>query len=172
MKANSSGGGGMAMMFGGHPGSQQAMDQMAKEMAKIKGTRILEVMSMGGDAPAQPGGAAPAAAPAQQQQGSVAGQVASDTATQTASSESSKLGTFGSALSNSALSAFHRKKATPPPAQPAAAPATPGTTPGTQHVTMMETTNSMTNFSEEPVPASAFQIPAGYKQVQSPMGAQ
>jgi hypothetical protein len=172
MKANSSGGGGMAMMFGGHPGSQQAMDQMAKEMAKIKGTRILEVMSMGGDAPAQPGGAAPAAAPAQQQQGSVAGQVATDTATQTASSESSKLGTFGSALSNSALSAFHRKKSTPPPAQPAAAPATPGATPGTQHVTMMETTNSMTNFSEEPVPASAFQIPAGYKQVQSPMGAQ
>jgi hypothetical protein len=30
----------------------------------------------------------------------------------------------------------------------------------------------MTNFSEEPVPVSAFQIPAGYKQVQSPMAAQ
>ncbi|MFZ0395405.1 MAG: hypothetical protein WAL73_16210, partial [Terracidiphilus sp.] len=38
----------MAQMFGGHPGSAQAMAEMAKEMAKIKGTRILEVTSMGG----------------------------------------------------------------------------------------------------------------------------
>ena len=163
---------GMAQMFGGHPGSADAMAQMAKEMAKIKGTRILEVMSMGGDAPAQPAGAAPAATPAQQQQGSVVGQVATDTATQTASSESSKLGTFGSALSGSVLSAFKKKKATPPPAAPAPATAsttTAGGSPATQRVTLMETTDSKTNFSQEPIPASAFQIPAGYKQVQSPM---
>jgi hypothetical protein len=169
MKAN--GNAGMAQMFGGHPGSSEALAQMSREMAKIKGTRVLEVTSMGGDAPAQPAGtaAAPAPAPAQPQ-GSVAGQVATDTATQTASSESSRLGAFGSALSNSALGAFHRKKATPPPPPPPPAPAAGATgATGTTKVTLMETTAQETNFSQEPVPLSVFQIPAGYKQVQSPM---
>lgn len=166
----------MGQMFGGHPGSAEAMAQMTKEMAKIKGTRILEVTSMGGDAPAQPAGAAPApaAAPAQPQ-GSVAGQIATDTATQTASAESSKLGVVGSALSSSVLNAFHKKKATPPPPAPAASaaaatPATPGGAPATQHVVLMEQTRQMTNFSQEAIPASAFQIPAGFKQIQSPKG--
>jgi hypothetical protein len=34
----------------------------------------------------------------------------------------------------------------------------------------MTTTTQKTNFSREPVPASAFLIPTGYKQVQSPNG--
>lgn len=173
----------MGQMFGGHPGSAQAMEQMGKEMAKIKGTRILEVTSMGGDAPAP--AASPAGAPAQAQaqpaqppqQGTVAGQVATNTATQTASGESGRLGIVGSSLTNSVIGAFHRKKQQPaqqpaaqqPQAQQQPAPAGAGAAPATQHVTLMEMTNSMSNFSEEPIPASAFQIPAGYKQVQTPM---
>jgi hypothetical protein len=159
----------MAQLLGGKPGASDAMAQMAKEMAKIKGTRVLEVTSMGGVGPAGSTTAAGPSTPPPTGQ-SVAGQVASCTASQTASGETSKasgkLGIFGTSLSNSALSAFHRKKATPPPA-PAPA-ATPGAT-GTQSVVLMATTTQKTNFSAESVPASAFQIPAGFKKVESPM---
>jgi hypothetical protein len=171
MQAN--GNAGMAMMLGGKPGASDAMAQMGKEMAKLHGTRVLEVTSMGGmgtgmAAPTTAAGAPPAPPPPSG--GSVVGQVATDTASQTASGESSKLGVFGSALSNSAFSAFRKKKAAPAPA-PAATPAS-ATTPaaGAQpaqpvNAVLMSTTTQKTNFSEEPIPFSVFQVPAGFKNV-------
>src|ERR1700677_43712 len=101
---------GMAQLFGGKPGSAEAMAQMGKEMAKLKGTRVMEVTSMGGAA-SGPGvtptqntaQTAPAPAPAAPSSGAVAGQVASDTAAQTAAGEASRMGVFGSALGSSAL---------------------------------------------------------------------
>jgi hypothetical protein len=169
-------------MFGGQPGSAEAMAQMGKELAKLQGTRVMEVTRMGGSGtgpgatqntattPAQP---APAAAPPPSG-GAVAGQIATDTAATTAAGEAGRLGIVGSALGSSALGAFHRKKAATPP--PAAAPATTATagTPaaaGTQTTagaTLMEMTVQKTNFSKEPVPTSVFQVPAGFKQVESP----
>ena len=53
---------GMAALFGGQPGSAEAMAQMGKETAKLKGTRVLEVTSMGGNGPAA-AQSDPAAAP-------------------------------------------------------------------------------------------------------------
>jgi hypothetical protein len=177
---------GMAQLFGGKPGSAEAMSQMQKEMAKLKGTRVMEVTRMGGSgsgpgaaqATTQAAPAAPAAATPANSAGSVAGQVATDTAAQTAAGEASRLGVFGSALGSSALGAFHKKKAaaaaTPPPAAtPAAtttATATPaaGATQTTQSAVLMETTMQKSNFSQETVPSSAFQIPAGFKRVESP----
>jgi hypothetical protein len=171
---------GMAQMFGGQPGSAEAMAQMGKELAKLQGTRVMEVTRMGGSGtgpgaaqntattPAQP---SPAAA-TPQSGGAVAGQVATDTAAQTAAGEASRMGVLGSALGSSALGAFHRKKA-PTPAPAAATPAnteTPGAT-GTQTTsgaTLMEMTVQKSNFSREPVPTSAFQVPAGFKKVESP----
>jgi hypothetical protein len=43
---------GLAQIFGSKPGTAEAMAQMQKEMAKLKGTRVMEVTRMGGDAPA------------------------------------------------------------------------------------------------------------------------
>src|SRR5277367_3351357 len=132
---------GMAQLFGGKPGSEEAMAQMAKEMAKLKGTRVLEVTRMGGSGTG-PGATqnstqntAPAAAPANSS-GAVAGQVATETAAQTAAGESSRLGVFGSALGSSALGAFHKKKAaTPPPADTSTTTTTTSTANGTQTTT-------------------------------------
>jgi hypothetical protein len=174
---------GMAQLFGGKPGSAEAMAQMQKEMAKLKGTRVMEVTRMGGSgsgpgaaqntaqaAPAAPAAATPASS-------SVAGQVATDTAAQTAAGEASRLGVFGSALGSSALGAFHKKKAaaaapTPAPAATAttatATPAADGTQ-TTQSAVLMEMTTQKSNFSQETVPSSAFQVPAGFKRVESPM---
>ena len=168
---------GMAQLFGGKPGSAEAMAQMGKEIAKLKGTRVMEVTRMGGSGTG-PGAAqntaqaAPAAAPASGS-GSVAGQVATDTAAQTAAGEAGRLGVLGNALGSSALGAFHRKKAATPP--PAAAPASTNTTTtadGTQTTTsavLMETTTQKSNFSQETVPSTAFQVPAGFKKVESPV---
>lgn len=164
---------GSGMMFASQPGAGAAMMEMSKEMSKIKGTRVLEVTSMTADIPGMPpataGGSPAAAAPPPPSGQSVAGQVAGDTATQTAQGESGHMGVLGNALSNSVLGAFHRKKATPPPA---ATPApTPATTPGTPAASgvLMSTTTQKSSFSSEPVPFSYFVIPAGFKQVESPM---
>ena len=162
-----------AQLLGGQPGAADAMAQMAKEIAKLKGTRVLEITSMGGLAPAgtttSPGSTTP---PPNGQ--SVAGQVATNTATQTANGEasaaSSKMGIFGNALSSSTFSAFHRKKPAPPPA---AAPATTtpaaADAPAMQTVVLMATTTQKSNFSQAPVPLSAFQIPPGFRKIPSPM---
>jgi hypothetical protein len=168
---------GMAQLFGGKPGSEEAMAQMAKEMAKLKGTRVMEVTRMGGSGTG-PGvtqntaQAAPAAAPANSS-GAVAGQVATDTAAQTAAGESSRLGVFGSALGSSALGAFHKKKAaTPPPADTSSTTTTTSTANGTQTTTsavLMETTTQKSNFSQGTVPSTAFLVPAGFKKVESPV---
>jgi hypothetical protein len=46
---------GMAMLFGGHPGTSEAMAQMDQEVAKLKGTHVLEITTMGGSGIAAPG---------------------------------------------------------------------------------------------------------------------
>jgi hypothetical protein len=170
---------GMAQLFGGQPGSAEAMAQMGKEMAKLKGTRVMEVTSMGGAGsgpgvtPAQNAGQTAPAPASGNGSGAVAGQVATDTAAQTAAGEASRLGVFGNALGSSALGAFHKKKAaTPPPADPAAATATTPAANGTQptnSAVLMTTTTQKSNFSQAELPSTAFLVPAGFKQVESPV---
>jgi hypothetical protein len=178
-KAQMSQNAGMAQLFGGKPGSAEAMAQMSKELAKLKGTRVMEVTRMGGSGTG-PGvtqnttqNTAQAAPAPANSSGAVAGQVATDTAAQTAAGESSRLGVFGSALGSSALSAFHKKKAaTPPPADAPAATTTTSAANGTQTTTsavLMETTTQKSNFSQAAVPSSAFLVPAGFKRVESPV---
>jgi hypothetical protein len=166
---------GMAQLFGGKPGSAEAMAQMGKEMAKLKGTRVLEVTRMGGSGtgPGMAPNTAQAPPPPPPSGGNVAGQVATDTAAQTAASEASRMGVFGSALGNSALGAFHRKKAAAPAPTPVAdtTTTTASTADGqtTTSAVLMEMTMQKSNFSQGPVPESAFVVPAGYKKVESPM---
>jgi hypothetical protein len=170
---------GMAQLFGGQPGSAEAMAQMGKEMAKLKGTRVMEVTSMGGAGsgpgvtPTQNAGQTAPAPASGSGSGAVAGQVATDTAAQTAAGEASRLGVFGNALGSSALGAFHKKKpATPPPADPPAAatttPAANGTQP-TNSAVLMTMTTQKSNFSQAEVPSTAFLVPAGLKKVESPV---
>jgi hypothetical protein len=174
-KAQMSQNAGMAQLFGGKPGSAEAMAQMGKELAKLKGTRVLEVTRMGGSGTGP--GVAPnsAQAPPPPSGGNVAGQVATDTAAQTAAGEASRMGVFGSALGSSALGAFHRKKAAAPAPTPATdtttttATAGDGSTTTTSGAVLMEMTMQKSNFSQGSVPESAFVVPAGYKKVESPV---
>jgi hypothetical protein len=141
---------GMSQLFAGKPGSADAMAEMAKEMAKLQGTRVMEVTRMGGSGtgPASAQNSEPA--PAQN----------------SASSNSSMAGMLGSALGGSALGGFHKKKQ-----QPASDTTTTTTNPdGTQttSATLMETTVQRSNFSQAPVSSSNFEVPSGFKKVETP----
>ncbi len=146
---------GMAQMFSGKPGSAEAMAQMGKEMAKLQGTRVLEVTRMGGSGSgpgttqnsAQTSGPAPATAPP--------------------SSNSSMAGMLGSALGGSALGGFHKKK-TPPPSDTTTTTTTASDGTQTTSTVLMEMTLQKSNFSQAPVSSSAFEVPSGFKKVESP----
>lgn len=134
------------------PGAGEGMAEMVKEMSKLKGTPVLQIMRMGSSANGQP---LPAASEAplpesNSPQMPSAGQVAKDSV---ASSISSKLGGFGGF--------GHKKKDdTPPPDQTAA------NQPPPQSVVLMESKTEMTSFSRGPVDVSKFEVPAGFKQVE------
>lgn len=180
-KANANGGAATGTLFANQPGAADAMKRMGEELAKLKGTHVLEVTTMGGygAGPAAAGSAGPgqssASAPNSNNQGqSVPGQVAQGAAEGTAQSESGRLGGIGSSVTNSVIGAFHRKKKQQPPPpqqQPPAqtTPSTGSTTQTTPATVLMETTRQESNFSSEPIPLSVFQVPAGYKRVPSPM---
>lgn len=146
---------GMSQMFAGKPGSAEAMAEMGKEMAKLQGTRVMEVTRMGGS------GTGPAGAQNSAQNSD------SPPAAAPANSNGSVSGMLGSALGSSALGAFHRKKA----AQPASDTTTTTTAAdGTQTTStiLMETTVQKSNFSQAPVSSSNFEVPAGFKKVETP----
>jgi hypothetical protein len=144
MKAQSS------QVLASQPGAGAALVQMGEEMAKLKGTRVMTVTSVGGTAPAGSAGA--------NSSGSAQGS--------NQNSSGSGLGSMLPGALGSVFGGFHKKQ---PAQQPAPAATTPASgSSGTSNVVLMQTTEQMLNFSEDSVPASSFQVPSGYKLVSSP----
>jgi hypothetical protein len=141
---------GMSQLFAGKPGSADAMTEMAKEMAKLQGTRVMEVTRMGGS------GTGPASA-----QNSEPAPAANSP-----SSNGSMAGMLGSALGGSALGGFHKKK--PQPASDTTTTTTNSDGTQTTSATLMETTVQRSNFSQAPVSSSNFEVPGGFKKVDTP----
>jgi len=148
----------MMQMFGSKPGAADAFAEMQKQMAKITGTRLVEITRMGGSGTGidtQQG----AAGNGSTTNGSQGNNGSSNTSTTNLGSPSSMLG--------GALAGMWKKKKAQdnPPAS-----TTPASTPGQpQDVSLMEMTVQTHGFSTDPVPPATFQIPAGFKQVESPM---
>jgi hypothetical protein len=151
---------GMQMLMG-QPGAAKSMQEMAKEMSKLKGVPILQVMRMGTTSNGEPlPAASEAPLPAST---SPAMPTAGDVAQQTATSA------VASALGGFSMGGFgHKKKpATTAPAQPAdsgnkSAPADPSSS------VLIESSTTLSDFSSAPVDASHFQVPAGYQQMTAP----
>jgi hypothetical protein len=146
-------------MLAQNPGAGIALGDMAKEMQKLDGVPIMQVMRMGTTVNGQPLPAASEAptpaAPAGPSTGDVAKEGAKEGMTSALSSHLGGLGGFGG---------FGKKKQQAPPpdqnqnsaqAQVAAS-------------ILMETQITTSNFSSAPVDPSHFDIPAGYKLVQPP----
>jgi hypothetical protein len=138
-------------MLASQPGAGKAMADMVKEMSKLKGIPVLQIMRMGTTANGEP---LPAASEAPLPQSTSApavsaGQVAKDSA---ASAITSSLGLGG-------LGGFGRKKkaADPAPSQPGESGA----------AVLIESTTQMSDFSQAPADPSKFSIPSGYQQVEA-----
>jgi hypothetical protein len=136
-------------MFMSNPDVSKGMASAAKEMAKLEGVPVLQIITMG--APGQPGApapsAAPAAAPAPQEQ---------PQAQQPAAG-----GSLGGALGRlGGLGGLGRKSAPKQESAPSASSAAP-TAPGA----LIEMKTEMSAFSTASVDDAQFQPPAGFKKV-------
>ena len=135
-------------MLAQNPGAGQALGDMAKEMQKLDGVPIMQVMRMGTTTNGQPLPAAseapPPATPGRAKRG-----------------RCGEAGHGFSTDSHFGFGGFGKKKQDPPPDQNQnAAQAQPTS------AILMETQITTSNFSSAPVDPSHFDVPAGYKQVQ------
>jgi hypothetical protein len=136
-----------------NPGANQALADMGKEMQKIEGVPVMQVMRMGTTANGQPLPAAseaplpPDSSPAMPSAGDVAKQSAASAIT-----------------SHFGLGGFGRKKQNdPPPADTKSSQN--GNTPPPTAAILMESQTTTSNFSSDPVDPSHFEVPAGFKLI-------
>jgi hypothetical protein len=149
-------------MFMSDPKVSQGMAEVAREAAKVDGMPVQQLVSMG--MTGQPGAAgAPAdgsAAPQQQQQQQ---QAQSQPAAPPPTSIGGALGRLGG------LGGLGRKK----PAADQPAPASNGPAGGGQASgapgSLLEMTTELSSFSAGPADASLFEVPAGFKKVDTDM---
>lgn len=146
----------MSKLLAQNPGATQALTDMSKEMEKIKGVPILQVMRMGMTTDGKPlPAASEAPLPADSSGAMPSG---SDVAKQTmASALTSKLSGFG----------FGKKKKDAPPADEQNANQNGQGQAQPTAAILMETQISTSNFSTDPVDASHFEVPTGFKQIQT-----
>lgn len=147
-------------MLAQYRGASQGLGDMAEEMSKLKGTPVLQVTRMGMTTNGQPlPAASEAPLPASDNpQTPSAGDVAKQSVTSSIAGAFGGFGGFG-----------HKKQAAPAPA-PAPAPAASDSSSGTSsqpaYSVLMETNTQLTSFSQTADLAS-FEIPAGFKQIQT-----
>ena len=137
-------------MLAQNPGASAALGDMAKEMQKLDGVPIMQVMRMGTTLNGQPLPAASEAPTPASPAGPNGGDVAKQGMTSALTSHIPGFGGFGK-----------KKQQAPPPDQDQNAGQAP-----TANSILMETQITTSNFSSAPVDPSHFDIPAGYKQVQ------
>ncbi len=147
----------MSKMLMQSPGADQALADMGKEMQKIDGVPVMQVMRMGTTTDGKP---LPAASEAPlPKEASPAMPGAGDVAKQSAASMIT--GHFG-------LGGFGKKKKDdqPPPDQNASQNANAAQP---TSAILMESQTTTSSFSSGAVDPSHFEVPAGFKQVQSQM---
>ena len=149
------------------PGMFSGMADMAKEMSKLKGVPVSQIMRMGSTANGAP---LPAASEAPlppsngPNTGDIANQAANSAANSAADSATSNAASHINVpgIGNLSSFGFHKKKPDQPPAQPAPANGPPPTS-----AVLMESVVEMTGFSSAPVDPTRFDVPAGYTRVPS-----
>lgn len=152
-------------MFAQYPGARQGMADMVKEMSKLKGIPVLQVMRMGTTMNGEPLPAA-SEAPLPPPPPSPAMPSAGDVAQQSATSAiASRMGSLGG-LAGGFGGFGHKKKKDD--AAPAAAPSDSQAGAPVTAMVLMESNTQLTGFSQESADESLFAVPAGYKLVPIP----
>jgi hypothetical protein len=147
-------------MFMSDPKVSQGMAEVAREAAKVDGMPVQQFVSMGmagqpGAAGAQADGSAP---PPQQQQ-----QQQQQAQQQPAAPPTSIGGALGGALGGR-FGLGRKKPAADQPAPASNAPAGGGQAPGAPG-SLLEMTTELSSFSAGPADASLFEVPPGFKKV-------
>jgi hypothetical protein len=139
------------------PAAAQGMSDMVKEMSKLKGIPVEQIMRMGATANGEPLPAA-SEAPLPPSPSGPEMPSAQDVAQQSASSAiASKLGGFG-------IGGFGHKKQAPPP--PPADDSSNNTQQTPTATVLMESKTEMSGFSSATIDSGKFAVPAGFTQVQ------
>lgn len=147
---------GMSQLLSSRPGASDAMTQMAKELAKIKGTRVIEDMTMSATAPQN-----------SSQNGTSQDQANSESNSDTPASRGSVESAAAGKVIGGMLGGWHHKKAKQADQPPDTSTTTAQSGQGTQTVTLLSMRDQKSNFSQQSIPDSAFEIPAGFTQVPS-----
>jgi hypothetical protein len=171
----------MMILIAARPGLAEGLKKMGEEQKKQQGVAVMVVQQLGGhaegDSLANSGSAASSRPSLLGSTGtSMTNEVVSETASEAAQKEASqlsssgKLGIFSSSLMDAAVGAFthHSQELTKTAtssASSAVAPKTSSGKPPSVDQVMMEQTTVLSNFSTERIPASAFEVPAGYSKV-------
>ncbi len=175
--------GGLGMMTANaQPGMVEGMSELYKQTAKLDGVPVMQVMRIGAKVEGQDLASVPSQTQGGQTQGGqtqadqpqpqtpsagqVAGQAAGSTAANAAASRLGRSGAIGGALGG--FGGFGRKKKEeaqqPPPPQQQEQSAPRAGQPGGL---LIEMTTELTGLSSGAVDGSKFEVPAGFKQVQS-----
>jgi hypothetical protein len=146
-------------MFAANPQVSGGMAEVYKEVGKLDGMPVQQLISMG--MAGQPGAADGGAAPAQQQQSQPQAQ-------QQPAERPSVGGALGGALGG--RFGLGKKKPADQPAPTDNQPASGGQASGSGAPgSLMEMTTELSSFSSNPVDPSLFEVPAGFKKVESDM---
>lgn len=166
----------MGMIFGSsltptmaamQPGSAKGMAEMVKEMSKLKGVPVLQIMRMGSSANGQPlpaASEAPLPPPGESQQVPTAGEVAKESAASAVASKvtGGLLGGFGGFGKKKKKEEEQKKQEEQKQEQQKSANAQQQQT----AAVLLESNTEITGFSSAPIDASKLEVPAGYKQVE------
>lgn len=147
---------GMSQLLSSRPGASDAMTQMAKELARIKGTRVQEDTSMSATAPQN-----------SSQKGASQDQANSESNSDTPTSRGSVESAAATKVIGGMLGGWHHKKAKQTDQQSDTPTTTTQNGQVMQTVTLLTTRDQKSNFSQQSIPDSAFEVPAGFKQVPS-----
>lgn len=147
------------------PGMSQGMSDMVKEVSKLKGVPIEQVMRMGVTANGEPlpaASEAPLPPSSSDPQMPSAGDVAKQSATSALASKLGGLGGF------SGFGGFgHKKKQAAPPDDDSENTQQAQTAQQEQTASvLMESQTTLTSFSSTPIDAAKFTVPVGFRQVQ------
>jgi hypothetical protein len=158
------------------PGMFTGMSEMAKEMQKLKGVPVSQIMRMGSttdgsplpaasEAPLPPSNGPSGGSIASQVAGSVADSAANQATATAENKAASKMGGFGGIAGGlGGFGGFHKKKKQQEQEQQQSAAQSAAQQ---KWVVLMESSTETTNFSSASVDASLFNVPAGYVKVPS-----
>jgi len=153
------------------PSMGTGMAELAKEMSKLKGVPVYQVMRFGSAAngqtiPAASEAPLPASnSPEMPTAGQVAGSAAESTAKSAAASKAGRMGGIISGLPS--LGGFGRKKKKDDAPKDEQKADTSAQNAQSAASVMMETTVEMTNFGSAPIEATRFEVPAGYAKIET-----